>query len=757
MRKLTLRTTLHTIPGLPDYLAGLLHARGIIDAGAAAAFLHPIREHLPDPFGFADMEKAVSLVKAAKDQGKKVVVYGDYDADGVCASAILLEALETMGLAAFSYIPQRQTEGYGLHAEAINILAGQAGLLITVDCGITAIDEVRLAKDLGMQVIVTDHHAIQGQLPPADAILHPHFSSYPNEALCGAAVAWQLARALVGEKANKSLELAALATIADMVPLLGANRVIVSLGLQQMSKLLRPGLRALVKTAGIKTEQLSAEQVAFQLAPRLNAGGRLSTAQDALSLLLTRNQEEADILSLALDGFNRERRAVEQQVIKEAGNQLIGQDLSLLRSLVILGEDWNPGVVGLAAGRLAERWNYPTVVLTSRDGELTGSGRSAGGVDLFLALSQCSRLFSRFGGHAMAAGLSLQRENLDTFRKCFDRAVRQQLGDNDLIPQTAYDGQLTLSQVSLDTAQLVEKLAPFGIGNPKPQFLLDKVKAISTRGVGSEGAHLKLTIAGDKVVREGIAFSQGQLAGKLNGDLRLVASVDENQFGGKSTAQLMVKTILQSPGSLKSDQRLEAASLLLGLMSTAEEGSLPKVSRRKKIPLPKGTRGTLMVAHLADTANLAQQTCPDLHIHMQHAADPRAFHCIVYAPDWQKPFAHFESLVFLDGAPRPGVLQAAIAATGATSVVALPDNPSINESLRSFVPAIDQLRQAYVSLRKGYTNLFPDQPGLELAALLILRQLNLIDLDDTLLFAGLLPMTQVDPEQSQLYRTLTAL
>lgn len=757
MRKLTLRSKPWEIEGFPDYLASLLHARGVSDAAEAKRFLYPDKGNLQSPFDYFGMQAAVELVLQAKEHRQTVVVYGDYDADGVCASAIVLETLEGMGITAFSYIPERLTEGYGLHLEAIEQLARQAKLLITVDCGITAVQEIKRAQELGMKVIVSDHHALQGELPPADAILHPQLSQDPDIALCGAGVAWQLARALIGEKANKSLELTALATVADMVPLLGQNRLITSLGLYQMSKLLRPGIRALAKVSGIKTETISADQVAFLLAPRLNAGGRLASAQEALQLLLTRDQDEADMLAQTLDQHNRDRRQVEQQVIREASAMLQQQDLRSLRSIVLAGEGWNSGVVGLAAGRLAERWNYPCVVLTANEEGYTGSGRSAGGVDLFLALKACQHLFTRFGGHAMAAGLSLPKENLDGFRRCFDQAVKDQLGREDLIPETFYDSVLPLDQVNLKTAQDVQLLAPFGIGNPKPQFLLEDLKVLSAKGVGSDGAHLKLTVAKDNAVREGIAFSQGSLADSLSDFLRLVAAVDENHFNGKTTAQLIVKTILQSPGSLKENQRLEAAALLLPLTMTEREPDLPSVNRVQQAPPPVGTRGTLYLAYLAETANRFQSQYPELMLHTSYASDPRAFHCIVYAPDWQKPFASFERLVFLDGIPGENQAILAFEACNVKEIFALQDNPAIRERLLSYQLSVDELRQSYVRLRRGDVRLFPENIGKELAALLILRELNLISLDDTLLFAGMLPMTQVDPKRSVLFHTLSKL
>ncbi|HSK69792.1 MAG TPA: single-stranded-DNA-specific exonuclease RecJ, partial [Candidatus Limnocylindria bacterium] len=423
-----------TLPGYPDFLAGLLRARGVDSAEAAERFLHPDLSHLSDPTLLHGIPEAVAVIRRAVRSNARIAVYGDYDADGVCASAILLTALRGMGADAFSYIPDRVTEGYGLHAEAIRHLAGTAGLVVTVDCGVTAREEAALARELGLSLVITDHHTVPDMLPDADAVVHPAMGEHPEPGLCGAGVAWKLALALAGkEAALPLLELAALATVADLVPLLGENRVIAALGLRMMRDTARPGLRALKAVAGIKEgAPVTGEMAGFQLAPRLNAGGRLASAQLALDLLMAPDDITARPLAARLDMLNRERRDVEAAVLREAQAQIEGRDLTLTRTLVACGEGWNPGVVGLVAGRLAQRWNYPCVVLSQEGDVMHGSGRSAGDVDLHAALSECADLFHRFGGHRMAAGLSMPSSSLEAFRTRFDAAVRSQLGDGDL-------------------------------------------------------------------------------------------------------------------------------------------------------------------------------------------------------------------------------------------------------------------------------------------------------------------------------------
>lgn len=757
MRRLTARAEPFRLPGYPDYMAALLHARGIETAGEAERFLNPALHQLNSPFLLHGMQRAVDLVLDAKNKGQSIVVYGDYDADGICASAILLSALQDLGVSASSYIPDRAGEGYGLNAEAVRQLSGQAGLLITVDCGITALEETALAASLGMRVILTDHHSLPETLPGADAVVHPLLADYPDPQLCGAGVAWKLACALLGEdKALNGLELAAVGTIADMVPLTGENRIIATLGLERLRDTGSPGLRALMRAAGMKAgESVQSDQVAFQLAPRLNAAGRLATARGALRLLLTRDPEEADDIAGQLDLLNRERREIENKVLREAAAAMKGMDLSSLRSLVIAGEEWNPGVIGLAAGKLAERWNYPTVVLTKNGDELSGSGRSSGGIDLYAALKRCSDLFIRFGGHRMAAGLSLPEKNLMAFTDRFDAAVREQLGEGDLIPETVYDCVLPLSQVTLDMVQTVGKMAPFGMGNPPPLFLLEDLNLLNARTVGSGNAHLKLTVAGKGAVREGIAFNQGELHAKLSSALRLVAGVERNDFNGRVNVQLQVKTILPGPEVIPAGAEAEAAVILRELTRQVPQPRTdPRVHDITRLPELAGSRGTLLVARCAQTASALHRQYPALQALTGNAPDPRGFHAIVYMPDWSLTFARYERVVLADG--PLGSLEAAMVqnATGAQEILAMPKTAAFSSLMDRLHLSVSDLRQAYVLLRDGAVSGLCGDPVRDLAAKMVLHQLGLISLDEKLTFTGMKQSKRISPQESALFMAL---
>ncbi|MBQ1717608.1 MAG: single-stranded-DNA-specific exonuclease RecJ, partial [Bacteroidales bacterium] len=471
--------------------------------------------------------------------------YGDYDCDGVCASVIMLEALKSLGAHAEVYIPSRKEEGYGLNTAAMHKLAEkQYRLMITVDCGITAVEEIALAKSLGMNVILTDHHTPPDPLPAADAILHPQLGGYPCSSLCGAGTAYKLACALSGKQTIPTLPLCALATVADMVPLLGENRTLAALGLAAMADTSNIGLRALLRVSGLRTgEAVTGQQAGFLLAPRINACGRMETAQIALELLSTDDPVRAAELADTADGLNARRKSLENQVLEQANAQASALDLCTGHAIVIEGEGWESGVVGLAAGRLAEYYGYPTVIL-SREGDIcVGSARSACGVDLYQALSACSDLFTRFGGHKQAAGLTLPAENVPELRIRLSDAVAKQLQGRTLMPETVYDGELRLTDITLDLISSLGMLEPFGTGNPAPVFLVRDVEALSARAVGSGGSHLKLTLGQDTCILDAIAFRMGTLASSMRGICSLAITPVANTFNGRTSPECRIEAI----------------------------------------------------------------------------------------------------------------------------------------------------------------------------------------------------------------------
>ena len=401
--------------GMPPALHRLLVRRGIRSAEEAERFLQPSVVDLNDPFRLNDMDRAVEAIRRALQSETPIVVYGDYDVDGVCASAILSEYLRSVGANVEVYLPSRHREGYGLNEDAVRTLARRCGLMVTVDCGITCADLIGLAESLGLECVVTDHHRPEEALPACPTV-NPLLGDYPFPYLCGAGVAFQLVPALAGrEAALRYIDLAALATVADVVSLTGENRAIVRLGLEAINRAPRPGLQALIETAGLVDREINAGNIAFQLAPRLNAGGRIGSAQRPMELLVETDPGRALRLAAELEGANDERRTLEQKILNDSLAQLQDFDFPGRRAIVLMGRDWNAGVIGLAASRLVERFHYPTILMASDGETCAGSCRSIEGVDIFEALTAVKGYFPRYGGHKQAAGFTIAEKDVPDF------------------------------------------------------------------------------------------------------------------------------------------------------------------------------------------------------------------------------------------------------------------------------------------------------------------------------------------------------
>jgi len=489
--------------GVSPALAALLLQRGITDPAAARRFLRPALEELADPLTLAGMAEAVEVVTRAVRTGRGILVHGDYDVDGQCATALLTRALQVAGARVTPFVPHRLRDGYDLGPAGIEAAqAAGAGLILTCDCGITAVDAVRQARAAGIDVVVTDHHLPGPGLPPATAIVDPQ---RPDDRsgltqLCGTGLAFKLVQALVpalGLPANLPyhlLDLVALATVADIVPLVGENRILVRHGLKLLSRSRWPGLQALVKTSRLEGREIRAGQVGFVLAPRLNAAGRVGDASDGLRLLLSDDPAEAERLALRLEGMNAERQALDQRILEEAIQQVERErDPDRDAALVLASEEWHPGVVGIVASRVVERYGRPAFLI-ALDGEIgKGSGRSISRFDLHAALHRCGDLLERYGGHHMAAGLTLRRDQLDSFRERFAALARETLAPAELGPEQRVDLVLPLDQVGADLEQLCRHLEPCGMGNPGPVFGATGVRFDAARRVGP--GHLKGTLA----------------------------------------------------------------------------------------------------------------------------------------------------------------------------------------------------------------------------------------------------------------------
>lgn len=485
--------------------ASVMWSRGLRDAASARRFLCPSLDDLNDPLLLADMSVAVARLRRAIDEREKVLVYGDYDVDGTTSIVLLTKAIELAGGLAEWHVPHRLKDGYGMRPEVVEKAAADGvRLIVSVDTGIRAAEVVRRANELGIDVIVTDHHLPESELPPAVAVLNPNRPDcgYPDKNLCGAGVAFKLVQALlatldwpaakVKAVTESFLKLVAIGTVADVVPLTGENRVIVKHGLDGLKSVRNPGLRAILDVAGFTGEKIpGARQVAFQIAPRLNAGGRMDTARRVVELFLTSDAARARELARELHDQNAERRQVEDE-IRELCLKTAVTDGDV--ALVFCGEDWHRGVLGIVASRMVELYYRPTFVLSanSEDGLAQGSGRSIPAFHLLDALESMPGLFEKFGGHAHAAGLTLQASRVEEFRRRFNEYAATRLTADELIPRTAIDAVVELRDISEETAAEVFALAPFGCDNPPPLFAILNVEVAGHAPLGEK--HLRITV-----------------------------------------------------------------------------------------------------------------------------------------------------------------------------------------------------------------------------------------------------------------------
>ena len=530
--------------GFPDWFSALLYARGIDTPEKAERFLTPSPEDLHDPFLMEGMEKTVSLLREAIAKQETILVWGDYDVDGICAASILMDALHEMGASLAYRIPSRHSEGYGLNEAGIREIAGKCRLMVTVDCGISSVKDVSLAKELGLTVIITDHHQPPEELPAADVVMDPLLGNYPFPSLCGAGVALKICQALQGpEGAEKRLDLAALATVADVVPLLDENRIIVREGLKRLSDSPRPGVRALLRSAGLQPP-LSADDIAFRLGPRLNAAGRLGDAKLGVHLLLTPDPAKAEHIAGLLEKANRERQALEKSMTDQALRQV--RDSGVLPGAHVLlaqGEGWNPGVVGLTAGKLCEKFHLPAIALSVRDGLAVGSCRSIPGVHIYRMLAACSDLLERFGGHEQAAGLTVKEENIPALRERLEQEITSSVPKECFLPTREYDLSLPFSAWTGETLSLLDRLEPTGCGNPPPLFRLEGAGVVSLRRVGRDNSHLKLSLLDNGAPLEGIAFSLGEIADQNPQKLDLLYRPVRNDFRGRTAIEAQIAAI----------------------------------------------------------------------------------------------------------------------------------------------------------------------------------------------------------------------
>ncbi|WLD92210.1 single-stranded-DNA-specific exonuclease RecJ [Alkalihalobacillus sp. AL-G] len=532
-------------------LARLFVSRGIHEETEINQFLHIEDTMFYDPFLLDDMKKAVERIKYAIEQDEKILIFGDYDADGVSSTSVMIHTFRELGARFDFYIPNRFTEGYGPNEAAFRWAKDEGySLIVTVDTGISATHEADVAMELGIDLIITDHHEPPPELPNAFATINPKKPGcpYPFKGLAGVGVAFKVAHALLDEAPIHLLDIACIGTIADLVPLVDENRLIAKLGIQKLQSTSKPGLQALLKVCGISDQQLNSEHVGFAIGPRVNAAGRLDSAEPAVELFTTDDVEQAQWIAEEIDGMNKERKTIVNEMSKEAieliEEQYPPEDNSVL---VIAKEGWNPGVIGIVASRVVERYYRPTIILSidEEKGEAKGSARSIAGFDMFESLSTCRDILPHFGGHPMAAGMTLKVENLEELRNRLNELASSNLSKEDFTPITKVDVSCSVDDISLDVIEELQMLEPFGVENPKPKFMIDQCQLKEIRRIGSESNHLKLALNGNQSTLDVIGFHFGEVFEEItpNAAISVVGELSINEWNGFRKPQVMLQDI----------------------------------------------------------------------------------------------------------------------------------------------------------------------------------------------------------------------
>jgi single-stranded-DNA-specific exonuclease len=531
--------------------ASLLVNRGLDTVEDARYFLFGENSHFHDPFLLKDMEKAIARINKAVETQEHILVFGDYDADGVSSTTVLMKALLELGAKADYYIPNRFTEGYGPNEKAFKKAAEQGiQLIITVDTGISALHEANVAKELGIDLIITDHHEPGPKLPDAFAIIHPKLedSIYPFKDLAGVGVALKVAHALLGRLPEELLEFAAIGTIADLVPLLGENRLIAMSGIAQMKKSRTPGLHALLKLAKTDRSSIDEETIGFMIGPRVNAAGRLGSADPAVQLMMTSDPEEAMMIAEEIDSLNKERQNLVAEIAQEAINEVETRYPVKDNSVLVVGmEGWNAGVIGIVASKLVEKYYRPAIVLSFdiEKGQAKGSARSIAGFDLFKNLSTCRDILPHFGGHPMAAGMTLNLNDVDELRNRLNALANEQLTEDDLVPVSEIDAKIDITNINIQTINELGLLSPYGVSNPKPKVMIEEANISTLRKIGSDQTHLKLSLEENGSVIDGIGFGFGHLHDHISpsSKLSVIGELSINEWNNIKKPQIFLRDV----------------------------------------------------------------------------------------------------------------------------------------------------------------------------------------------------------------------
>ncbi len=551
----------HQVADLSPIIAQILYNRNLRAADEIEAFLHGLQP-LTNPFTLPDMNKAVARLRQAIRAGECITVYGDFDADGVTSTALMTTLLRSLGGNVQPYIPHRVDEGYGLNSQALRRIA-QKGckVVVTVDCGIRSVREVVYANRIGLTMIVSDHHSVGPEIPPAAAVVNPKRSShrYPFIDLAGVGVAYKIAQALLRVEANTPLgkgkpvtaesllDLVAIGTVADIVPLQGENRLLVQEGLKRLNQPQRPGIQALMAVAGVSAGQVNSTTIGFVLGPRINAAGRLESGMIAYKLLTSQASEEAQALAQQLQSLNQLRQEKTRQAVEKAEAEIAKQDNVYL---YIVGDpSFHQGIVGLVASKITKSRYRPSIVLQIGEKESHASGRSIPEWHITHALDHCSQYLLRYGGHAMAAGFTVRNENIPAMKACLQKVAAEQLQGQNLAPAIKIDAEISLYDLDWALYEMLQQLEPFGEANPAPVFLSRYLRLVDARPVGKDGKHLKLYLGDERGKQmNGIAFQQGEHYNDLGRYVDVVYQLEENVWNGQRSLQMNILDIRKSAG-----------------------------------------------------------------------------------------------------------------------------------------------------------------------------------------------------------------
>ena len=539
--------------GKDTLITKLLVDRGLSTKEEVNEFLNPKIEDLKDPLLLLDMEKAVQRINIAIEKNESIWLYGDYDVDGITSISILMKYFHSRGINSKFYIPDRQDEGYGISAHGLDAIKADGGqLVITVDCGITAIAQAEYAKQIQLDLIITDHHEFQGDLPDALAVINPKRGDYPFKSLAGCGVALKLVQALAGEDFfafyEEIIDIAALGTVADIVPLRDENRIITSIGLAKMPNTKNPGIQALISEAGLVGKEINAGHIGFVIAPRINASGRIGNPSIAVNMLLERDYFKALEIAKQLSALNTERQLQEREIMESAERFIQTKiDLDTEKILLVVGSNWHTGIIGIVASKLSDKYSRPTVILNSDGITAKGSARSIEGISIYDVLYRFKHLFDKFGGHEQAAGLSLNADNIEALRLGLKAYSIEHLRNYMLISKERVDGLLEPQMVTHQLVETIEQLKPFGMGNPKPQFVFNNLVIEDYKALGKLQNHLKLIVNDSNRVYDALAFNKGNYIKflKKSDKIHLLMTLEKNNFMGVETIQFMVKDMIK--------------------------------------------------------------------------------------------------------------------------------------------------------------------------------------------------------------------